>query len=558
MVCKGAPDVLNWDGIEPAVRRLLDEADPPPDAERFLLEWTDLADRVEEARTRLEFAANRDTGSQERAERLHGFMHDVYHRWLRTEAQLRAHLLATHDVAQLTQGVGDRITSQAAVSPEHSLFQELDEFILQRAAIRIAGAQTVEWGGKTLPLRALAPILAGDKRSARLKGWRLAAERRMEDAQAMAAIWADLIYLRRQRARIARLESYVDLAGHRSLRPPYPPATYSQFHYAVEEWVSPVLVRLHEERRQRLGGRTLRPWDMSIDLTGVPSSGSRDPLPTALDILRRLDTGWGDAIDAAAQGGLVDLSPRTAMLPAAYVAPLPVTRLPAVLLQTAGDESDLDELFRILGHALSLTEASHVRYAQVRYAGRIVPEAAGMAIQLIAGEMAWQDIGAQGAACCVRMLERFLMGWATAAMTDVFQRWAYDNPDAAADRAECERQWHNLWLRFMPGVDWTGLEKALEGDWQRHLDLFLHPCASSDSLLGSMAAVEIWSSFREDRHSTIDRLKRALALGGTKPVDEVLAVARAQLQPDEGAVRDAVEAITEVMDQCERALEGAR
>ena len=54
---------------------------------------------------------------------------------------------------------------------------------------------------------------------------------------------------------------------------------------------------------------------------------------------------------------------------------------------------------------------------------------------------------APGDASGWRSLGGFLLAWI--ASVDAFQHWAYENPDRAADPANCDAAWGGLWDRFI-------------------------------------------------------------------------------------------------------------
>jgi oligoendopeptidase F len=193
---------------------------------------------------------------------------------------------------------------------------------------------------------------------------------------------------------------------------------HGHFHLAVEEWVTPVVVRLHEERRVQLGLRRFQPWDLPVDPAGLLSFG--EPNRSA-----------AEAVD----DGLVQ---------------------------------------RIL-HRLTVS-----------------------------------------------------------AMGDAFEQWAYSHPEQGADPVECSRQWRSLWLRFLPGVDWSGLDEALEIEWQRHAHLFLSPLFSIEVARVQIGAIQRWARERRQDGDALVRFERALTRGDLSdlPAAETL---------DEHAIREGVE-----------------
>jgi len=88
----------------------------------------------------------------------------------------------------------------------------------------------------------------------------------------------------------------------------------------------------------------------------------------------------------------------------------------------------------------------------------------------------------------------------------------------------------------MPGVDWTGFEDAMATGWQRKFHVFLMPFFYIEYGMALIGAVQIWANAIRDRASAIAAFRRALALGGTKPLPELLAAAGARFAFDAGTL----------------------
>lgn len=69
----------------------------------------------------------------------------------------------------------------------------------------------------------------------------------------------------------------------------------------------------------------------------------------------------------------------------------------------------------------------------------------------------------------VATAERILRVLALLAMQDSLEEAVYAH-------GQCPSQvWPTLWMLYLPGVDWTGLEVSLRREWQNHLFLAEHP-----------------------------------------------------------------------------------
>jgi oligoendopeptidase F len=297
------------------------------------------------------------------------------------------------------------------------------ESALHEEYVRITAAQTVIWDGRETGVRHLQSAGDAPDRRTRERAWRLAAERELRDRETIGALWAQLLQVRQEQTALAGFPDYLACRSEGSESVSETREQHHRFHLAVEEWVTPVVVRLHEERRVQLGLRRFQPWDLPVDPAGLipPCDG---PYPSVM-----------------------------------------------------GDERS-------------------------------------------------------------RLVQRILHRLPVAAMADAFEQWAYADPEQASDVAECGRQWHSLWLRFLPGVDWTGLDQELEAEWQRHAHLFLWPLTAIEVASAQIGAIQVWAQERQG--DALACFEKALAHGGLSGLSGAAML-------DEHTIREAVEAIEEAL-----------
>jgi oligoendopeptidase F len=137
-------------------------------------------------------------------------------------------------------------------------------------------------------------------------------------------------------------------------------------------------------------------------------------------------------------------------------------------------------------------------------------------------------------------------------MIDAFQHWIYQRPDEAADPLACDAQWSGLRERFMPGVDWTGLEEELTAERRRILHIYEVPFYYIEYGMAQLGAVQIWANALQDQVGTVARYRQALALGATRTLPELYAAAGARFAFDVPTLRSAVELMEHTMAQLDK------
>ncbi|MDQ7030661.1 MAG: M3 family metallopeptidase [Ardenticatenia bacterium] len=114
----------------------------------------------------------------------------------------------------------------------------------------------------------------------------------------------------------------------------------------------------------------------------------------------------------------------------------------------------------------------------------------------------------------IEHLENIVLFWPYMAVVDAFQHWVYEHPDEARNPDACDATWATLWDRFMPGVDWSGLEEIKATGWHRKLHIFEIPFYYVEYGLAQLGAVQIWGNALEDQAEAVRQYRAALALGG--------------------------------------------
>ncbi len=527
----------------------------------FLAGWTALADRIDETQQRLRVAADCHPSDTAATARHNAFLQQVVMPAHAVDRRLDAKLLDS-GIEPLNFAVPLSAVQARAETrrPANGPLQEREHQI-QQIYSRLIAAQTVSWKGRNTPLPQLAAVYEQKDRKGRERLWRLEAARRLVDGPGIDELWQQLVRLRRKMASNAGFRDYRKYRWRQLGRLDYTPEDCLRFHAAIEEFVQPVITRLYERRRRRLGTRTVRPWDTSVDHLGRPPLGSgadgSDLIERAAGIFQQLDPHLGSYFETMRAEGLLQMEHQPGKEPGGYCARYPVSRRPFILMNASDSQRDLWNLFHQAGHAFQVFETGRLPYRQQRYPGAEFTGVAAMAIELLGAQLLSEEVGGfypttDAARARIEHLEQCLLRWSMMAITDAFEHWVYEHGDAALDPRACVAQWASLWLRYLPAVDWSGLEDELHAEWQRHDSLFLHPFSSIEEGVAQLGAVQIWANALRDPTQAVARYRQALSLGGTRILPELFAAAGAELAFDDHTLREAANLMEDTIDELER------
>jgi len=403
-----------------------------------------------------------------------------------------------------------------------------------------------------------------DDRSVREAVWKAIAARRLADRSALNTLWTKFLPLRLQMASNAGYANYRDLRWRQFRRFEYSPDDCIRFHESIETVVVPAATRIYDKQRQKLGVDTLRPWDLDRDDVYPPSRPPLHPFDTVEElvskvdaILHKVDPELGDYFTIMRKENLLDLDNRKGKAPGGYQAGLVQSKRPFIFMNAVGTQNDVQTLLHEAGHAFHLFEALKLPYSQQWEYTSEIAEVASMSMELLAAPYLKASDGGfytpqEAARAEIEHLEQNILFWPFMAVVDAFQHWVYSNPAQAADTANCDAVWGDLWARFIPGVDWSGLEDSRVTGWHRKLHIFQIPFYYVDYGLAQVGAQQVWRNSLKDKAKAVRDYRAALALGGTRPLPELFEAAGAKFEFDIETLGELVEVTEEHIGELEK------
>ncbi|MEK7765793.1 MAG: M3 family metallopeptidase, partial [bacterium] len=371
---------------------------------------------------------------------------------------------------------------------------------------------------------------------------------RLADRDALEGLFEAQLALRGRIARHADCPDYRAYAFKLYQRFDYGPAECEAFHRAVETSVVPLLRRLQAERRRAMGLAALRPWDLAVDPAGRPPL---KPFATAGELeeraarlFRRLDPALGARFDRMRELGLLSLENYKGKAPGGYQETYAERRLPFIFMNAVGTDQDVQTLVHEGGHAFHAFAARDHAVRAYRSTGAEFAEVASMGMELLALpylDEFYPDPEVRSRAVRAR-LETIVEILPWIAAVDAFQHWIYTHP--GHDREERRGAWVALLERFGGDVDWSGFEPERASLWHRQLHLFVCPFYYIEYGIAQLGALGLWRAARRDPAAALAAYRRALALGGSRPLPELFAAAGLPFDLSERTVAPLAEELT--------------
>jgi oligoendopeptidase F len=393
---------------------------------------------------------------------------------------------------------------------------------------KITGAMMVIWQGEEKTLQQMAIYQESTDRAVREETWRLVTDRRMQDCDALNSLYTEMVGLRDNIAHNADYPNYLQYAFPMKSRFDYTPADCVAFHDATAECAVPFLRKLDSQRKIDLGLDTLRPWDLAVDPKGRgplrPFKNGEELARGCLEVFKTLDDDVAATLKLMIDKGLLDLDSRKGKAPGGYQASLTEMRLPFIFMNAAGTDSDVSTLLHEGGHATHAMLAKDIDLLHYRHAPLEFCEVASMGLELLCNDKLSPFYNEEEAARSLRQhLEGTISFLPWCATIDAFQHWVYQNPGHSLE--ERAVQWRGLVERFGHEADWSGLEDCRDAGWQRQSHLFSVPFYYIEYGIAQLGSLQLWANFRQDKKQALADYKKALSLGGSRPLPELFEAA---------------------------------
>ena len=523
----------DWSRIQPYFEDLL--ARPIEKLEQlnaWLVDWSELAACIDEVGTDRYVKMTCQTSDPEYEKAYLTFVEQIEPKCKPMWHRLETRYVASPAVDALPRArfeVFNRsVRNRVELYREENVALEVEEAKLEQKHHKISGAMTVEYEGKEQTLQQLARYLEGTDRCIRRQTWELGTKRRLQDAEALEDIFDELLGLRHRMARNAGLADYRAYAFRAKERFDYTPEDCITFHEAIEKACVPLVRDFQEKRQAALGLEELRPWDLSVDVKGRPPLAPFETIGELIDkcaaVFERVDPELGEQFRQMAGRDDLDLESRKGKAPGGYQSTYHESRRPFIFMNAVGIQRDVRTLIHEGGHAFHALACRHDPLLHYRNAPIEFAEVASMGMEMLAYEHF--DVfysGSDLVRAKRQQLEGIVAIFPWVATIDAFQHWMYTHPEHT--RAERRDRWLALHDRFGGIEQYNGYEEGLARSWQKQLHLFQVPFYYVEYAIAQLGALQIWLNANDDRGQAVRDYRRALPLGGSRPLPELFQAA---------------------------------
>eukprot|EP00388_Colpodella_angusta_P014618 GDKJ01036525.1.p1 GENE.GDKJ01036525.1~~GDKJ01036525.1.p1 ORF type:complete len:572 (-),score=41.80 GDKJ01036525.1:712-2427(-) len=432
------------------------------------------------------------------------------------------------------------------------LFTQLQ--VAQQKYQGITGAMSVTINDQEYTLEQAANFLKDTDRDKRQQAWETIQQRRLVAKDELNILFDELIAMRHKVALNAGFENYRDYMFQALGRFDYSPKDCYDFAEAIEKEVVPVLKEQAAKRKQALGLEELKPWDMEVSTTGKPAlkpfNNGQELIDKSIACFNAINPSLGEKLAIMKANNLFDVESRMGKAPGGYNYPLAETGAPFIFMNSANSLRDLTTMVHEGGHAIHTFLTANLALNDFKHCPSEVAELASMSMELISMDN-WdvyfdneEDLARAKKEQLVDVLKT--LPWV--AVIDQFQHWIYTNPNHnAADRKTAFKQ---IYTRFGAGfANWEDFEQQFGNLWQKQLHLFEVPFYYIEYAIAQLGAIAVWKNYKENPTKALQQYLDALALGYTKPMNEIYETAGIKFDFSADYVKELADFVTQELDK---------
>ena len=391
---------------------------------------------------------------------------------------------------------------------------------LEQKYAQITGAMTVEFDGKELTMQQAANYLKNPNREIREKAYRLIGDRRLKDSEELNNLLSEMVKLRHQIAVNAGFENFRDYSHKARERFDYSVEDVLEFDEAIRKQVVPVVEKITEHRKNKLGLDILKPWDMDVDISGKealkPFKDAKDFLEKTIECFTAVRPQYGQYLKLMGEKGFLDLESRKGKAPGGYNYPLMVSNIPFIFMNATSNIRDVETLVHEGGHAIHAFKAKDIELTEYKSTPPEIAELASMSMELISMEH-WQvyfDNDDDLRRAKIHQLEGVLSVLPWVATVDKFQHWLYTNYQH--DDLDRVMAWGKIYRDYSSKlIDYSGVQWHALNMWQKQLHIFEVPFYYIEYAISQLGAIAIWKNYRQNPEEALDKYEKALSLGYT-------------------------------------------
>ena len=390
---------------------------------------------------------------------------------------------------------------------------------------RLMASAEVEFEGKTYTLSQLSPLMFdANDREMRMKAYATGNDWRLKNVEQVENIFDKLVTVRANIAEKLGHENFVETGYYRNGRNSYTKEMVENFRESVVKYIVPIVSRLKEEQKNRIGVDVIKPFDedyMFADGNAKPVGTPEEIFAHARVMYDEMSPSTKEAWNFMQDHDLIDVLTRPGKGGGGYQSAIQSYGAPFIFANFDGTVRDIDVLTHEVGHAWAYYVNRDIFPEKLQYAPDDITEIHSMAMEFLSYPWMEAFFGASTEKYYYTHLAQKLTFLPYGVMVDEFQHHIYENPRMTKN--DRNQLWLDLEKKYRPWLNVENVEFDEEGRrWQRQLHIFDAPFYYIDYVLAGIVALIFWAKSRQNYDESWEKYEKLTRMAGTKTFVDLL------------------------------------
>jgi len=338
------------------------------------------------------------------------------------------------------------------------------------------------------------------------------------------SIYDALVRLRHEKAQRLGFPTYTEFRYVEFGRVDYNASDVEIFRSKVREYVVPLVQKLREAQRHRLGLDQLTIADEKLQfIDGNPvAAGDHDWIvERAHTMYRELSNETSEFFQLMLDADLLDLKSRDNKATGGYCTSFSQYGLPFIFANFNKTTHDIEVLTHEAGHAFQAYRSRNLGVPEYFWPTAEACEIHSMGMEFLTWPWMNQFFGEQTDKFHFYHLQGALLFLPYGCAVDHFQHWIYAHPNATPQ--ERNNAWLEMEKLYLPWRDSQGYPAAMAGRaWQFQRHIYESPFYYIDYALAQTCALQYWKWAESDRTAAFASYLKICDIGGSKPFLDIL------------------------------------
>jgi len=460
-------------------------------------------------------------------------------------------LLASPFRAELDAHYGELLLKNTEISvrcfSSEIISLAAEENRLQSEYQKLIASAKVEWEGETIPLPMLGKYKQSADREIRKKAFLKDAEFFDSNRTELDTLYDKLIKLRNKQARTLGYKNYIQMGYDRLGRNCYGPEKVAAFREQIKTYIVPVVSKLKEAQKNRLGVSDIRLYDNAVmfkEGNVNPKCSSDELLSAAIEMYKEMSPETAEFITFMQENELYDLLSKEGKAPGGYCTEFSAFKAPFIFSNFNGTSGDVEVLTHEAGHALAYYTAARKGIIPDYISPTIEAcEVHSMSMEFLTAPWHNRFFGEETEKYEYYHAADALNFIPYGCMIDEFQHIMYENEDLTPE--ERNEVWLTLEKKYRPHLDLSDMPfYGRGGGWQHQLHVYLYPLYYIDYCMAQTVAFQFFAESLRDWQTAFKKYLAFVDGAGTKTFEELVKGADMSLPYEAGCLKETAETIT--------------